>query len=365
MNILVVGAGLSGCTIAERLASLGHSITIIEKREHIGGNCYDYKNELGIMMNKYGPHLFHTNSERVWEYVCRFSEWVPWKHMVLGILGDKYFPIPVNIDTVNILLGTHITSEEDMKYWLCNNVLQYPVIENSEQMALSRVGQSLYELIFKNYTFKQWAKNPHELDASVLARIPVRTNRDPYYFSDKYQSLPKHGYTCFIKNMINHQNINVLLNTEYSHNMRSQYDRIFFTGPIDQYYADRNIPRLEYRSIMFEILTLEVDKFQPCSQVNYPSAAVPFTRIVEYKHFLNQNVSPGKTTIVREYTTGEGDPYYPVPNPTNKAIYEQYKKLAVEEEKKGVYFVGRLANYKYYNMDEAILAALEIVDLVV
>ena len=360
-HILIVGAGLSGCTLAEQLSKKGYSVTIIEKRDHIGGNCYDYRDENGIMMNRYGAHLFHTNSARVRDYVKQFAEWVPWKHEVIGRIGDVHFPIPVNIDTVNTLCDQDIKSEAEMRAWLASNAIPVGAegAANSEEVALARVGPDLYQKIFKDYTYKQWAKFPAELDASVLERIPVRTNWDPYYFSDDFQALPRDGYTAFIANMINGPNITVRLNTEYSHDMRPLYDAVFFTGPIDQFYASAGFPKLEYRSIHFEIERLDVDQFQPNSVVNYPSATEPFTRIVEYKHFLHQNV-PGRTTIVREYTMADGDPYYPVPTKGNQEIFQRYKELAATET--GVFFVGRLANYKYYNMDAAILAALEMAD---
>jgi len=360
-NLLIVGAGLSGCTLAERFATAGHMITIIEKRDHIAGNCYDYRDENGILMNRYGAHLFHTNNKRVEEYVKRFSEWIPWKHTVVGRIGEHLFPIPVNIDTVNTLLGLSIQTEAEMKEWLAAQSVAPPsgTPANSEEVALQRVGPELYELIFKAYTYKQWAKWPTELDASVLERIPVRTNHDPFYFSDEFQALPAAGYTAFIANMIRSPRITVQLNTEYHPTMRYDYDAVFFTGPIDQFYAEAGFPKLEYRSIRFEIERLEVDQFQESSVVNYPSATEPFTRIVEYKHFLNQQV-PGKTTIVREFTTAEGDPYYPVPTKANQEVYRRYQALALKE--KDVYFVGRLANYKYYNMDGAISAALLTAD---
>jgi UDP-galactopyranose mutase len=359
MKLLIVGAGLSGATIAEQMAKKGHSIHIIEKRDHIAGNCFDYKNDVDILMNKYGAHLFHTNSERVWSYVKQFTEWTPWKHTVIGSIGDKTFPIPVNIDTVNTLCGTNLTSEEEMKEWLASVAVQADVPKDSKEVALARVGSQLYDLIFRDYTFKQWAKYPEELDPSVLARIPVRTNWDPYYFSDKYQALPKDGYTAMVAKMLDQPNITVSLSTDYTHDMRAHYDRVFYTGPIDQYYASAGFPKLEYRSINFEEETLPIDQFQESSVVNYPSATEPFTRIVEYKHFLKQDLS-GVTTIVREYTTSDGDPYYPVPTAANQANYALYQKLA--EAETDVHFVGRLATYKYYNMDAAILAALEVTD---
>lgn len=362
-NILIVGAGISGTTIARELAERGYIVTIIEKRNHIAGNCYDYINEAGILMNKYGPHLFHTNSERVWEYLQKFSEWTPWKHKVIGCIDGVYFPIPVNIDSVNILCGTNITTEDEMKAWHAANTIPCGPsgAANSEEVALARVGPVLYDKVFKGYTIKQWDVSPSELAPSVLERIPVRTNWDPYYFSDKYQALPSKGYTVMVAKMIDHPNIRVHLNNDYTHDMRSIYDYVFYTGPIDAYYASSGYDKLEYRSLRFEEETLPIEQFQPLGQVNYPSMDQPFTRIIEYKNFMNQNV-PGCTTIVREYSTAEGEPYYPVPTKRNQEIYRKYQALAAEDEKNGVFFVGRLANYKYYNMDAAILAALEAVD---
>jgi UDP-galactopyranose mutase len=358
-NALVVGAGLSGATVARELADKGYKIKVIEKRNHIAGNCYDYVNDIGILMNKYGPHLFHTNSERVWNYVQRFSDWVPWKHTVSGCIDGVYFPIPVNIDSVNTLCGTNIQSEDEMKEWLNKNTIKCENPQNSEDVGLARVGHDLYEKIFKGYTFKQWDKFPNELAPSVLERIPVRTNWDPYYFSDKYQALPAKGYTAMVAAMLDHPNITVSLDTEYNKEMNSQYKTVFYTGPIDSYFSEAGYDKLEYRSLRFEEEVLDIDRFQPLGQVNYPSLDQSFTRIIEYKNFLNQEV-PGKTTIVKEYSTAEGEPYYPVPTERNQALYKKYQELTLKEE--NVHFVGRLANYKYYNMDAAILAALESLD---
>ena len=355
----MVGAGLSGCTIARTLAEKGISVHIIERRDHIAGNCYDEINEHGIRVSKYGAHLFHTNSDRVWAFVTRFAEWVPWYHKVIGTINGTYFPIPVNRTTVNTLCNTDLQTEDDMKKWLQIHSIPHPHPKNSEDVALHRVGPELYQKIFKDYTYKQWAKYPNELDPSVLERIPVRTNDEDGYFSDRFQALPKNGYTEFVKAMIDHPLIRVDLQTQYEPRLRSDYDRIIYTGPIDLFYAEQGYPKLEYRSIRFETEHLEIDQFQPNSVVNYPSATEPFTRIVEYKHFLNQ--TSNKTTIVREYTTADGDPYYPVPTAKNKEIYEQYRHLAEKEE--GVDFVGRLANYKYYNMDAAIENALDACEL--
>uniref|UniRef100_A0A6C0JRV4 UDP-galactopyranose mutase C-terminal domain-containing protein n=1 Tax=viral metagenome TaxID=1070528 RepID=A0A6C0JRV4_9ZZZZ len=355
MKILIVGAGLSGSVIARDMAEGGNEVLVIEKRDHIAGNCYDYiDDKTGILMNKYGAHLFHTNSEQVWEYINRFSEWIRWDHEVVSYVENKLVPIPVNITTVNQLCGTSITNTEEMDKWL-KSVQYSGEIRNSEDIAISRVGKEIYEKLFKPYTIKQWNKDPTELDPSVLARIPVRNSFDTRYFSDKYQVLPKYGYTKFVESILNHKNIKIQLNTDFFEINSSNYDHVIFTGPIDKYFESSGLPKLEYRSINFEINRLSnYGYFQPKPVVNYPETNVDFTRIVEYKHFYNQ--TSDSTVIVKEFTTDKGEPYYPVPNKQNLDLYEKYRILANKES--NVHFVGRLASYKYFNMDDAILNAL-------
>jgi len=364
MTYLIVGCGLSGVTIAERLANQnGEKVIIIDKRYHIGGNCYDYvDDETGIRVHKYGPHLFHTNNQRVWEYVTSFDDWTRWDHKVLSYVNNRYVSIPVNITTVNELCGENIKNSEEMKEWLKETQVKYDEITNSEQMAKSRIGVSLYELMIKPYTFKQWNKDPSELNPSVCARIPIRDNFDTRYFSDKYQALPTHGYTHFIQSILNsNSNIEVILNTTYTDfKQMSKFDEIetvIFTGPIDEYFSDKGLEKLEYRSIKFDITRIKnCGYYQPASQVNYPSIDYPFTRITEYKHLLYQKSD--HTVIVSEQSTDVGDPYYPVPNDRNLSLFDKYKQLAEKEEINNVYFLGRLANYKYFNMDQAIDNAL-------
>jgi UDP-galactopyranose mutase len=281
----------------------------------------------------------------------------------LSCVENKFVPVPVNITTVNVLCNETIQNSNEMDEWLKLNQIKYEKITNSEEMCKSRVGNILYDKMFSNYTFKQWNKYPHELDKSVLATIPIRNSFDTRYFDHKYQGLPKDGYTKFINNMLNHPNISVHLNCDYESykkkNDISIFDGIIFTGPIDEYFGDANLDKLEYRSLNFEIKKFKnMNYYQPTSVVNYPEVNVPFTRIVEYKHFLNQQSKD--TVIVVETSSDKGDPYYPVPNSRNIGLYSQYKELAEkEEEKNRVYFVGRLANYKYFNMDQAISNALE------
>lgn len=358
-DIIVVGCGLSGCVIAERFANIKKKrVLIIEKRDHIGGNCYDYIDNLGIRINKYGAHLFHTNYEKVWKYINSFDEWERWEHEVKGYIDNKIVPIPANITTVNMLLNENIVNEEQMNEWLKKNQEKYNTITNSEEMAKSRVGKILYEKIFRDYTFKQWNKYPCELNPEVLARIPLRNNFDTRYFNDKYQALPKHGYTHFFEKLIDNDLIDIRLNCDFNTIKEHIGNKtIIYTGPIDHYFI--NDEKLEYRSIRFDIeYCRNMNYYQTNSVVNYPQMDVSFTRIVEYKHFLNQN-SP-HTTIVREYSTDEGEPYYPVMNQRNIELYKKYQELADKEmQKRDIHFIGRLANYKYFNMDEAILNALE------
>ena len=364
-DILIIGCGLSGIVIAERFANdLGKNVLIIDKRDHIGGNIYDYVDEdTNILMNKYGAHLFHTNNERVWEYINRFSKWIRYDHKVFGNVDNKLIHIPVNITTVNELCNEHISSTEEMNEWLKKYQIQYDNIDNSEKMGKSRVGEILYEKIFKNYTFKQWNKYPEELDPSVLARIPIRNNFDIRYFDDKYQVLPEKGYTKFIEKILTNDNIDVKLNTNYFEFIKehpiSEFETIIYTGPIDQYYENKGLEKLEYRSIDFIIEKHKnMNYYQTSSIVNYPELNVPYTRIVEYKHFLNQQSKD--TVIVKEITNDIGEPYYPVPNKKNLDLYEKYKSFTLQENK--IHFLGRLANYKYFNMDSAILNALEYFD---
>lgn len=363
-DIVIVGAGISGATLAERYATQKNKkILILEKRDHIGGNCYDYRNEAGHMVSKYGAHLFHTNYEDVWEYVNRFSKWRPYEHRVLAKVDGKLVPIPVNITTVNTLFGLNIQTEEEMREWLDKNQVKNDNPKNGEEAALARVGKILYEKMFKYYTKKQWDKFPAELDASVLQRIPVRDNFDDRYFGDKYQALPAEGYTKLFENLLNHPNIEVRLNTDFF-DVRDQVkdcEKLFYTGPIDRFFDFKHsVEReLQWRSIRFEWETLDVGSFQEGAVVNYPQMDDGmFTRIIEYKKIYNDQ-SP-TTTICREYSTDKGEPYYPVPNPENDAIFQRYKDEA--DKLKDIYFVGRLANYKYFNMDQAFKNALDLFD---
>ncbi len=359
-DIVIIGAGISGAVLAERAAVAGKKVLLLEKRNHIGGNCYDYIDENGILVSKYGAHLFHTNDEGVWAYVNRFADWYPWEHRVLAMVDGQLVPVPVNITTVNKLLHTNLQTEEEMKAWLAEHAVSNNNPTNGREAALARVGPFLYEKMFRHYTKKQWDKFPEELDASVLNRIPVRTNFDDRYFSDTYQALPLGGYTKLFERLLDHPNIEVQLNTDYFDVKQDieGYEKLIYTGPIDRFFDFKfsSLQSLEYRSINFVTETVDAEYFQPNSVVNYPGAEVGFTRIIEYKHFGNQKSE--RTTVVREYTTDEGEPYYPVPTEKNRAVYETYRQAA--EKLPDVYFVGRLANYKYFNMDQAFRNALDV-----
>ncbi|HEY0046138.1 MAG TPA: UDP-galactopyranose mutase [Flavobacterium sp.] len=359
-DIVIIGAGISGAVLAERYASTGKKVLIIEKRDHIAGNCYDYIDENGILVSKYGAHLFHTNEEDVWEYVNKFSEWYDWEHRVLAKVDGKLVPIPVNITTVNELFDLSLSNEKEMSDWLEANRLPIENPKDGREAVLNKVGTELYEKMFRHYTKKQWDKYPEELHASVLERIPVRNNFDDRYFSDKYQALPKGGYTKIFENLLASPNIEVLLNTDYFDiaDDLGGFEKLFYTGPIDRFFGFKHSleQKLEYRSINFVSETVDQEFYQENSVVNYPGTEVDFTRIIEYKHFGNQKSD--KTTIVREFTVDEGEPYYPVPNSRNQDIYNLYKEET--EKLTDVFFVGRLANYKYFNMDQAFKNALDL-----
>jgi UDP-galactopyranose mutase len=352
-DYLVVGAGFAGSVLAERLAAgSGKKILIVDKRPHIGGNAYDQYDKHGILIHKYGPHIFHTNSRDVFEYLSRFTAWRNYQHRVRAWVDGQLVPIPINLDTINLLYGTRFTSFQLQQFF--DSVAEpRDVIRTSEDVIISKVGRELYEKFFRNYTRKQWGLDPSELDPTVIARIPVRTNRDDRYFTDTYQVMPAHGFTRMFERMLAHPNIKILLNTDYREIEGSiAYDRVVFTGPVDEYF-DFRFGKLPYRSLEFKFETLETARHQPVAVVNYPNDNV-FTRITEIKHITGQE--HGKTTLVTEYPRAEGDPYYPVPRPENAALYRRYQELADATE--GVHFVGRLATYKYYNMDQVVAQAL-------
>lgn len=352
---VVVGAGFSGSVIARLIAEeKNEPVLIIEKRNHIAGNAYDYCNEAGILIHKYGPHIFHTGSKEVFDFLSVFTEWLPYEHKVRVYIDEKTYPFPINIDTVNFLFGTNYDKTNIQEFFDSKRV-NFKSIQNAEEMVVSRIGYELYEKFFKNYTKKQWGVYPDELDPEVTARIPVRANYDDRYFADEYQSMPKFGYTEMFSSMLDHPNIELMLNTDFNDIKGSlEYDRLIFTGPLDEFY-EYKLGKLPYRSLDFEFETCNMEKFQEVAVVNYPND-FEFTRITEFKHLTEQHNS--KTTIVREYSKSEGDPYYPIPRKENNELAEKYKKLSKNDEK--VFFLGRLGEYRYYNMDRAVERAFEL-----
>ncbi len=352
-DYLIVGAGFAGSVLAERLANGSNKkILICDKRSHIGGNAYDYYNDDGILIHKYGPHIFHTNADDVFEYLSRFTEWREYQHRVLASVDGMLVPIPINLDTINKLYGLSLTSLEIQEFFDCVRENREPVL-TSEDVVVNAVGRELYEKFFKNYTKKQWGLDPSELDATVAARIPTRTNRDDRYFTDKFQAMPRHGYTRMFEKMLDSPNIKVLLNCDYRDVMKEiDYGSMVFTGPVDAYF-DFQHGKLPYRSLEFRHETHDTEVFQPAPVVNFPNDQ-PYTRVTEFKYLTGQ--VHRKTSVVYEHPRAEGDPYYPIPKPENGEIYTKYKRMADAET--NVHFVGRLATYKYYNMDQVVAQAL-------
>jgi UDP-galactopyranose mutase len=353
---VVVGAGFAGSVVTERLARVrGERILLIDRRGHIGGNAYDERDEAGILVHRYGPHIFHTNAERVVRYLSQFTEWRPYEHRVLASVRGQLVPIPINLDTVNRLFGLDLRSDE-LEAWFAERAEPRPVIRTSEDAVVSRVGRELYELFFRGYTRKQWALDPSQLDASVTSRIPVRTDRDDRYFTDTFQAMPLEGYTAMFARMLDHANITIALDTDFTDLPAPLRARpLVFTGPVDEFFERRYGP-LPYRSLAFQFETLDVPWALPTGTVNEPDERVPYTRTTEFKHLTGQ--SHPRTTLVREFPRGEGDPYYPIPRPENDALHARYRALA--ERQPDVAFVGRLATYRYYNMDQVVAQALTV-----
>ena len=354
VDYLVVGAGFAGAVLAERLASAGQRVLVVERRNHVGGNAYDHHDEAGVLVHKYGPHIFHTNSKDVFEYLSRFTQWRFYEHRVLASVDGKLVPIPINLDTVNRVYGLDLGPEELPAFFARVAQAREP-LRTSEDVVVSKVGWDLYRKFFQGYTRKQWGLDPSELDASVTARIPTRTNRDDRYFTDTYQYMPAAGYTRMFERMLDHPNISVVLQTDYREVASwVRFRNMIYTGPIDEFFG-RCYGRLPYRSLEFEHVTLDQPKFQKTGTINYPNEH-DYTRITEFKHLTGQEHT--RTSIVYEYPRAEGDPYYPVPRPENGALYRRYQELAAQLP--NVHFVGRLATYKYYNMDQVVAQSLTL-----
>lgn len=354
-DYLIVGAGYAGSVLAERLArDAGRRVLLVDRRPHIAGNAYDHYNDAGILVHRYGPHIFHTNSKEVFDYLSQFTAWRAYEHRVLASVDGQLLPMPINLDTVNRLYGLSLTSFQ-LEEFFAKVAEHREQIRTSEDVIVSRVGRELYEKFFRNYTRKQWDLDPSELDATVTARVPIRTNRDDRYFTDKYQAMPLHGYTRMFENMLDHPNIKILLNTDYREIEREiGYRQMIYTGAVDEFFEFRH-GKLPYRSLEFRHETIDKPVYQAAPVVNYPNEQA-YTRVTEFKYLTGQEHA--KTSVVYEFSRPEGDPYYPVPRPQNQELYKQYLELA--KATPNVHFVGRLATYKYYNQDQVVAQALSL-----
>lgn len=353
-DYLVVGAGLAGSTLAERLASqLGARVLVIDKRPHIAGNTHDPLNEDGLRYHRYGPHVFHTNAPHVVEYLSAFTRWRPYEHRVLARVADDLLPIPINRTTINRLYGLDL-DERGAAAFLAGRAEALPRIENSEQRIRAQVGRELYGTFFRGYTRKQWGIDASELDPTVCGRIPTRSNDDDRYFTDAFQAMPAAGYTAMVSAMLADPRIEVVTGCDFDRIAdRVRFNHLVYTGPLDEYFGYA-FGRLPYRSLRFEFELRDVAWAQPVGCINEPASDVPFTRTTEYKHLTGQRHA--KTILGREYPTADGDPYYPIPRPDNRELARKYARLA--SSRRHVTFVGRLAEYRYFNMDQVVASAL-------
>ncbi|MFD1123380.1 UDP-galactopyranose mutase [Methylophilus flavus] len=353
-DYLIVGAGFAGSVLAERLATdLNKRVLLIDRRPHIGGNAYDYVNDDGILIHQYGPHIFHTNSQRILDYLSRFTKWRAYEHRVLADVDGQLLPIPINLSTLNKLYGLNLDSAQAEKF-LAERAEPVAEIKTSEDVVINQIGTELYEKFFRGYTKKQWGLDPSELDKSVTSRVPTRTNSDDRYFLDEFQQMPLDGYTAMFEKMVEHPNISIMLDVDYrTVKSTAEFRHLIFTGPIDEYF-DYCFGKLPYRSLEFRHVTVDKPKFQSVAVVNYPDEHVEHTRITEYKYLTGQVHE--KTALTYEIPQAEGDPYYPIPRPQNAELYKKYQALA--DATPDVTFVGRLATYKYYNMDQVVGQAL-------
>lgn len=354
-DYLIVGAGFAGAVVAERMASqFGKKVLVVDRRSHIGGNAYDHYNDDGVLVHRYGPHIFHTNSEQVFRYLSRFTEWREYEHRVLSSVDNKLVPIPINLTTVNELYDLDLTADQ-LESFFASRAVPRTQVRTAEDVVVSRVGWDLYEKLFRHYTRKQWGKDPSELDAQVTARIPVRTNSDDRYFTDRFQAMPSLGFTPMFENMLAHPNITVELNCDYRDVVsKVRFRELVYSGPVDEFFHYR-FGKLPYRSLRFQHETLSREFLQPVAVINYPNDHA-YTRITEFKHLTGQ--AHKKTSIVYEFPSSEGDPYYPVPTSEHLATHKKYAELAALTP--GVHFVGRLGTYRYYNMDQVVAQALTL-----
>lgn len=358
-DLLVVGAGYAGSVIAERYATQCEArVLVVDRRDHIAGNAYDYVDEHGVLVHRYGPHIFHTNAAHIVDYLSGFTEWRPYEHRVVARVDGQLLPMPINRDTVNRLYGLDLRSEEDVEAFYAERREEVEYVRTSEDAVVAKVGRDLYEKFFRGYTRKQWERDPSELHASVCARIPIRTNTDDRYFTDSHQAMPADGYTAMFERILDHPLIDVSVSTDFD-DVRNEVEHghLVYTGPIDKFF-DFRFGQLPYRSLEFDLRnqpTPDGGLVQPTGSINEPLQDVPHTRTTEFRHMTGQSPH-GSSTIAYEYPRTEGDPYYPIPRDDTRALYKQYEALG--EELPDVTFVGRLARYQYLNMDQVVGQAL-------
>ena len=366
---LIVGAGYTGAVLAERIASqLGQKVLVIERRDHIAGNAYDYYDPHGILVHRYGPHIFHTNSKRVWDYLSQFTEWRPYYHRVRALIEGKEIPLPFSLASLRALFSERLANKLEEKLIAhCGYGARVPILKlrEAEDPDLRFLADYVYRHVFEGYTLKQWGLRPEELSPTVTARVPVLVSYDERYFQDTYQAMPKEGYTALFRRMLSHHNIKVLLKADWREvEGEVCFDRMVFTGPIDEFFGYLHGP-LPYRSLRFELEHHPRLYVQEVGQMNYPNE-YPYTRITEFKHLTGQDYLP-HTTLAYEYPEayepGKNEPYYPVPKEENEERYQLYLKEA--ERLKAVIFAGRLGDYRYYNMDQAVARALKLFEEVV
>ena len=360
-DILIVGAGISGIVLARLFAEKGRKVLIVDKRPHIGGNCYDYIDENGINIHKYGPHIFRTDSEEIWQFLSRFTAWHEYKHKVCACIEGKEVPIPFNFTAIDILFApkrAEIFKEKLISKYGENKKIPILELKKSKDKDLQDLAAFVYEKVFYHYTLKQWELRPEELGGDAMSRVPVYTSYYDGYFTEKYQAIPTPGYTKMFENTLNHPNIKIKLNTDFKNLKDFKYKYLFYSGPVDEFFNYKLGP-LPYRSLSFEFKTLDKPKFQSVAVVNY-TGKEPYTRITEFKHFLSQKNA--KTAIAYEYPSafemGKNERYYPIPKQENENLYKQYLKLT--EKQKNIYFIGRLGEYKYYSMQSAVSAIFEL-----
>lgn len=352
-TVYVVGGGIAGSVIARRLAEeMGCQVCVVEKRNYIGGYCYDYRDENGILIHRHGPHIFRTGSEKVWAFLSRFTDWEDYQHKVLANVNGHYYPMPINLDTVNGYLGTRYTSENVGSYFEAHKT-KPAEIKSVKDVIESQIGPEFYHAFFEKYTEKQWGLPCEELPPEIVARIPIRKDRDDRYFTHHYQAMPKEGYTKMIQNILDHPNIHILLNTDYkSIEDGIKCEHVYYSGPIDEYY-DYRYGKLPYRSVTFKLETYPIEQYQPAAVVNYPNN-YDYTRITEFKHFYHNKTA--NTVIAKEFPGSDGDPSYPIPTKENIKLYNKYASIPNET----VTFIGRLGEYRYYSVDQIVERLLEL-----